>query len=214
MFTGLIERVGRLASMDRRGAGAVLRVTHDAWSEPLVEGESVAVQGACLTVVRVEPDAFECDALAETLDRTSLGRTQRGDRLNLERAMRATDRMGGHFVSGHVDGGGRLVERRESGHDWVLRIGCTPELGDGIVLKGSVACDGVSLTVSARADEAFEVSVIPFTWAHTSLSYLAPGDEVNIETDMLGKYVRRYTGAATSSGGCVTQADLERAGFL
>lgn len=191
MFTGLIEKTGTLKASERVRGGTSLLIEHDAWAEPLQPGESVSVNGVCFTVTNPAGRSFSCDALDETLSRTTFGSRKAGSLLNLERALRLGDHVGGHFVSGHVDGVARLIAARDAGRDWILRLECTRDLLEGMVMKGSVACDGISLTISALADSFFEVNVIPFTWANTALSHLAEGDMVNIETDMLGKYVRR-----------------------
>ena len=213
MFTGLVEKVGRLVALDSTGAGATVRVAHDAWETPLVQGESVAVQGACLTVASVGAGEFVCDVLAETLDRTTLASTPAGAALNLERALRLGDRLGGHMVSGHVDGLGTLAGVRRAGRDRVLRVACAGELLRGIVSKGSIAVDGVSLTVAALDPDAFEVAIIPTTWEQTSLGVRQVGDRVNLETDMLGKYVQRLLGR-TAPGAGICMDDLQRAGFV
>ncbi len=212
MFTGLIETVGTLKGMTRHSDGAVLAVSCSPFDAPLVKGESVAVQGACLTVTDIDQNGFRADVLAETLRRTNLGGARRAQFLNLERAVRVGDRLGGHFVSGHVDATGTLDSIRMDGRDRVLRI-----RGDGIVLaelieKGSVTLDGVSLTVSALDTEAFEVCVIPWTWGHTSLPERVAGDLLNIETDMIGKYIRRHL--ASPVAGPLTEQKLAAAGFL
>ncbi|MBN1670553.1 MAG: riboflavin synthase [Kiritimatiellae bacterium] len=214
MFTGLIRKVGRLGGLNRTAEGGVLRVALDEpWDEPPAKGESVAVSGACLTVVESSRNGFVCDVLAETLDKTNLGGKTTGAPLNLERALRMGDRLGGHMVSGHVDGTGPLVARTDTGRDWVLEIGCGADLLPEIVRKGSIAVDGVSLTVAALKPHAFTVHIIPFTWQHTALHALKPGESVNIETDIIGKYVRRCLAGREEQPG-VTLDDLRRAGFL
>lgn len=192
MFTGLIERTGRLLSVARSSGGTVMTVTHDEWDAPLAIGESVAVQGVCVTVTQRAKGQFTCNLLDETLSRTNLGRQRPGAILNLERALRVGDRLGGHMLSGHIDGAGCLVERRTEGQDWVLEIECEPGLLAGMVPKGSVACNGVSLTIASLGSRSFSVRLIPFTWNATSLPSLREGDPVNLELDMIGKFVRRY----------------------
>jgi riboflavin synthase len=212
MFTGLIQQIGALAEIRTRSAGRSLVIHHAPWDPLLSVGESVAVQGACLTVTAACATEFACDVLKETLAKTSLGQKAPGARLNLERALRADERLGGHIVTGHVDGAGRLLGRERAGDDWVLEIGCVDELLSGIVPKGAVACDGVSLTVAELRRASFTVHLIPFTWAHTSLSDLHPGDAVNIETDVIGKYVQRHL-AVQREGSGLTMDDLRKAGF-
>ncbi len=193
MFTGLIERVGQLERRDPRGTGARLVIRHAPWTDgPLAPGESVAVNGVCLTAADIRPDAFACDVLAETLRLTSLGRLGPGAPVNLERALRADGRFGGHLVSGHVDGVGRLARREPVGSDWRLVVAATPEILDGMVLKGSVSLDGVSLTLTEVTSVDFSVHIIPFTWTQTALSGCEIGAALNIETDMIGKYIRKW----------------------
>lgn len=213
MFTGLIERVGRIKGLERAGEGAVLTVAVDSvWDAPLTEGESVAVGGACLTLVEGGDTTFSFDVLGETLEKTNLGRKAMGAAVNLERAVRAGEPLGGHMVSGHVDGLGALTERADTGRDWVLTMECPRELLAEIVMKGSIAVDGVSVTVSGLTASSFSVSIIPFTWTHTSLNGLRVGDTVNLETDIIGKYVNRYLERREKSDG-LTADDLRNAGF-
>jgi riboflavin synthase len=213
MFTGLIEKVGRWSWLRGGAAGGSLAVEHEPWDPALSLGESVSVQGVCLTVVQRGEREFVCDVLAETLGRTNLGGMAAGAPVNLERALRAGDRFGGHFLTGHVDGRGTVRARRRAGRDWVLAVDCQGDVLEGIVPKGSVACDGVSLTISRVLETGFEVNIVPFTWEHTALSRLSAGDAVNIETDMIGKYVRRYLGAMGTGSGVSMEA-LAKAGFL
>ncbi len=212
MFTGLIERVGKLSGTTSRGNGSVLTLSHAPWESPLELGESVAVQGACLTVTSVGTGSFTADVLNETLQRTSLGHLASGAAVNLERALRVGDRFGGHMVSGHVDGCGQLAAVTRVGDDYLFRITCREAISEEIVSKGSIALDGVSLTIANEAPGWFEVAVIPHTWAHTSLSSRKPGNPMNLETDILGKYVRRYLAGGKPQGG-LTMAHLERAGL-
>ncbi len=214
MFTGLVQQVGRLRGLSRTGGGAVADVACAPWAdEPLRPGESVAVQGCCLTVTEARADGFRADVLDETLRVTALGALRPGAALNLERALRPCDRLGGHFVQGHVDATAELLEVRPAGRDRVLVLSCPEAEARHVVYKGSVALDGVSLTVSAlHGDGRFEVCLIPTTWSQTSLSERRPGDRINLETDVLGRYVERFVRGAGATGG-VTMDLLRKAGF-
>jgi riboflavin synthase len=190
MFTGLIGDLGTVLALDRDGEGARVRVG-TALAAELAPGDSVAVNGVCLTATEVAEDAFAADAISETLCRTSLGTLRAGSRVNVELPLRASDRLGGHVVQGHVDATGTVREIREEGFSRVLAIEAPAEILRHLVEKGSVALDGVSLTVSALGEDGFEVSLIPETLTRTNLGTLAPGDAVNIETDILAKHVAR-----------------------
>ena len=186
MFTGLVIATGTIGSID----GGRLSVR----TEPLdiAEGDSVAVNGVCLTATAIrDGDGFDADVMPETLRRTALGALREGDTVNLELALRADGRLGGHIMQGHVDGTGTVESVREEGFARVVRIGCEPGLLRYVVEKGSIAVDGVSLTVSAVDDGAFEVSLIPETLERTTLGDAAPGRIVNLEVDVLAKYVER-----------------------
>jgi riboflavin synthase len=191
MFTGLVETTGTVESIDGGRLSVRARPPLD-----LAEGDSVAVNGVCLTATRVhDGDGFSADVMPETLRRTGLGALAAGDPVNLELALRADGRLGGHIMQGHVDGTGTVAEVREEGFARVVRIGCDPALLRYVVAKGSIAVDGVSLTVSAVDDEAFEVSLIPETLERTTLSDAAPGRIVNLEVDVLAKYVEKLVSA-------------------
>ena len=197
MFTGLVQCMGETLGLRPRGTGATLAVRAPrlaAPGDPLRLGESVAVNGACLTVTAIAPDGFEAEVLEETLRCTMLGDLRAGDGLNLERALRLGDRLGGHIVSGHVDEVGRLAARRPEGKDFRLCFACSPAFARGTVRKGSVAVAGVSLTVAAVGGEWFEVAAIPTTLRETTLGALAVGGRVNLEADILSAYVRRALG--------------------
>ena len=153
MFTGLIEKTGQLISIKARGESASIEIAHELWKEPIEIGESVSVNGACLTVVSRTESSFNCDVLVETLNKTCLGGKKSGAKLNLERALKAGDRFGGHFVSGHVDGVGRIASVYQSGADWVLRVTCDESLLSEMIVKGSIAIDGISLTITALTGE-------------------------------------------------------------
>ncbi len=214
MFTGLIEQVGRISEVSRVNMGRRLVITHEPWTAPLEIGESVAVQGACLTAATVGDGSFACDVLEETVAVTTLKSVQVGSRLNLERALALGGRLGGHLVTGHVDGQGRVGAIRRAGRDWVLAIACDADILGGIVYKGSIAVDGVSLTVSRMLDDAFEVNIIPHTWTHTTLDGLRVGDALNLETDLIGKYVTRFLAGRFGNRETVTLASLEAAGIV
>ncbi len=194
MFTGIIEQRGEIRSLDSRGSGARWSVGFAPWAEPLAEGESVAVNGVCLTAAAVNSEYAVFDLLNETLNRTNLGALHVGSTVNLERSVRVGDRMGGHFVTGHVDGVARVRGIEAVGEDIIVRLACGEDLMSGIVMKGSVACDGISLTVAEITRDTFAVHIIPFTRQETTWGALAEGDPVNIELDMLGRYVQKYVG--------------------
>jgi riboflavin synthase len=212
MFTGLIQQVGSLAGKKSRSDGMSLVIRHAPWDSPLGMGESVAVQGVCLTVTSLHAGEFSCDVLAETLKKTTLGNIPSGAKLNLERALRADERLGGHIVTGHIDGPGKVLSIEQKGDDWILEVACGDELLAGIVSKGSIAIDGVSLTVADLRRKSFTVHLIPQTWSHTSLQALKTGRDVNLETDIIGKYVQQYLGRMKGGGG-VTMEKLQAAGF-
>jgi len=200
VFTGIVEEVGTVAAREDLGDSAVLRIRAQRVLEDVALGDSIAVNGVCLTVTGVDPDGetavWSTDVMAETLRRSSLGALRDGDAVNLERAVTAHTRLGGHQVQGHVDGVGRLLTRTPGEHWEVVRIALPAELARYVVEKGSIAVDGVSLTVSAVSaatdpDPWFEVSLIPTTLRETTLGARAPGDTVNLEVDVIAKYVER-----------------------
>ena len=190
MFTGLIADLGTVLGLERDGDGARVRIGTRLARE-LAPGDSVAVNGVCLTATAVDEDAFAADMMSETLRRTSLGALREGARVNLELPLRASDRLGGHVVQGHVDATGTMRAVREEGFSRVLLLDAPLEVLRHLVEKGSVAIDGVSLTVSGLSEDGFEVSLIPETLARTNLATLAPGDTVNVEADILAKHVAR-----------------------
>ena len=209
MFTGLIQRIGTVKRISR-GAGLVLEVAADAeWSKPLGEGESVAVNGVCLTVVKCAGSRFTADVLRETESRTGLGELVPGAKVNLERALRAGDAMGGHIVQGHVDCRGRIAAKTPKGRDFQLRVMCGRVLAAESVLKGSITIDGVSLTISGLGEDWLAVDLIPTTAKETTLGMKKVGDMVNLEGDIVGKLVAK---SAKSSG--LTEEMLASAGFM
>jgi riboflavin synthase len=204
MFTGLIESVGEVGEVKPTPAGLRLRVD-TAVAPSLRLGESIAVNGVCLTVVAADAIGFHADVSPETARVTTLSAVKRGTIVNLERPLLPDSRLGGHFVQGHVDGTGTLEDLRHEGDCHWITIHYPMILAPYIVRKGSIAVDGISLTVAGLDDRVFDVQIVPFTWDHTNLRALNPGDAVNIECDILGKYVARvaelagWTGAAVAS---------------
>lgn len=218
MFTGLVQQCGTFVGRTGTGDSATIEIACAPWDgDSFVKGESIAVQGACLTVVNFSAHGFTADVLIETLNCTNLGQLRRGDAVNLERALRVTDRLGGHWVSGHVDGLGEIVSITHEGRDYRVRVRCRPDEMRYIVRKGSIALDGISLTISAvPTPDCFEVCIIPTTWAETSLRTRKAGDWVNLETDVMARYLEKWACGATQSNavGGVTMDQLARAGFV
>ncbi len=191
MFTGIVEELGEVVTVEGSAGAARLAVRGPRVTGDLKHGDSVAVDGVCLTAVGVRDGTFTADVMRETLERSTLARLSAGTRVNLERAVRASDRLGGHIVQGHVDGVGE-VQSRVSGDDWdVLRIELPQRLARYVAEKGSIAVDGVSLTVSGVGEDWFEVSLIPTTLESTTLGLRQPGEWVNLEVDVIAKYVER-----------------------
>jgi len=216
MFTGLIEEMGRVVAAERRGQGLRLRIDLGPVAEGVKFGHSINVNGVCQTVAAIEGTVADFDCITETLRRTTLAALSVGERVNIERSLAAGAPMGGHFVTGHIDGTGTVVERRESGREFWLRIRVPPALTAEMVPKGSVAVDGVSLTLVEVTTETFTVTLIPVTLRQTTLGSKDPGDLVNIETDILAKYVRKILssqfGADSATG--ITQDLLKQYGFM
>ena len=191
MFTGIVEELGEVVALDLDGDSARLGVKAPVVSTDVVHGASIAVNGVCLTVVEMNDDVFTADVMRETLARSTLGGLRTGERVNVERAVRASDRLGGHIVQGHVDGIDEVQSRTPGEHWDVVRVGLPPTLARYVVEKGSIAVDGVSLTVSALGDDWFEISLIPTTLELTTLGLRKPGEWVNLEVDVIAKYVER-----------------------
>jgi riboflavin synthase len=190
MFTGLIADLGEVTALQRDGDGLTVTV-RTRLAEDLREGDSIAVNGVCLTATAVDGASFQAEAMSETLERSSLGELRPGARVNLELALRAEDRLGGHVVQGHVDGTGIVTATRDEGFSRVLEIETEPRLARYLVEKGSIALDGVSLTVSALNEHGFAVSLIPETLQRTNLGEIEPGARLNVEVDILAKHVER-----------------------
>ncbi len=197
MFTGIIEELGTVAGVEARPGAARLAVRGPVVAKDAAHGESIAVDGVCLTVVTVEGDTFTADVMRETLTRSALGGLVEGDPVNLERAATLATRMGGHLVQGHVDGVGTVVDRRPAAHWEDVTIGLPPGLSRYVVEKGSIAVNGVSLTVTAVGDDRFSVSLIPTTLEQTTLGGAPVGTRVNLEVDVLAKYVEKLLRSAS-----------------
>jgi riboflavin synthase len=192
MFTGLIEDVGRVGALTRKKGSAILTVETKLAARAMALGASVAVNGACLTVVKKLKGAFTVDVSPETLARTNLAQLERGNLVNLEQSMRLQERLGGHLVTGHVDGVATVESIRKQGEFTIFDFRLPVRLGAFLVAKGSVAVDGISLTVNECRRDGFSVAIIPFTLRHTNLQARSLGDKVNIETDLIGKYVHSF----------------------
>jgi riboflavin synthase len=205
MFTGIVEELGSLAAVDRLDRAARLTLKAPGVGADAHHGDSIAVNGVCLTVVEVDADGFSADVMAETLIRSSLGRLAPGDPVNLERAATLSTRLGGHLVQGHVDGVGTVLERRPDTHWEIVRIALPAGLGRYVVEKGSIAVDGVSLTVTAVTSDHFEVSLIPTTLALTTLGSRPVGGEVNLEVDIVAKYVEKLVVGVTPAAPARTE---------
>ena len=222
MFTGLIEVVGKVSNIERQGEASRITVSAGQIAEDVVIGESVAVGGVCLTVTGIRPPFISFDAVYETMRKTALGQLQGGDSVNLERSLPVGGRLGGHIVQGHVDGTGRIASIRPVGNSWFVYIDASPELMRYIVTKGSVCLDGISLTVADSADRTFSVSIIPHTWDNTTLRDKRAGDLINIECDILGKYVEKLLGGhlagvertGSERGSGVSMDLLARSGYV
>ncbi|MGD8962137.1 MAG: riboflavin synthase [Desulfobacterales bacterium] len=221
MFTGIIEGLGTISAIRPAGKGKRLNIDADFVLDQSKPGDSIAVNGACLTVVKIRAKQFEVDLSPETLATSTFDKARRGDRLNLERAMRLSDRIDGHLVSGHVDGIGLIQQHEKRGNAILMTIAVPETLTRYIIRKGSVAVDGISLTINTCNTTGFTVSIIPQTASTTTIGMKQKGDAVNIETDMIGKYVERFTrgkavqdGEPTAAPSGIDMQLLAKSGFL
>ncbi len=197
MFSGIVDRLGVVEKVERTATeGRVFIRLPKPWPGRLMKGESIAVNGVCLTLTGVRGRVMRFDVLDETFRKTNLGAKQPGQVVNLERSLRLGDTIGGHFVTGHVDGTGTLRAVTPVGRDWIIHVQCPDRLMGGLVPKGSVSLDGISLTVVDVLPDGLTVHIIPHTWTETDLSRLRIGDAINVELDMLGKYVQRAVAAS------------------
>ncbi|MEJ2170627.1 MAG: riboflavin synthase [Desulfobacterales bacterium] len=220
MFTGIIEGLGTIREIRSQGQGSRMTLDADFALEGTGIGDSISVSGACLTVVKIDGRRVQVDVSPETLSKTTFGSARIGDRVNLERALRLSDRIDGHLVSGHVDGTGIVALKQRKGNATVIAFNVPETISHYIIQKGSVAVDGISLTVNNCGTDRFEVGIIPHTAELTTISFKNVGDLVNIETDMIGKYVERFiTGkprdkGERGSGGALDKAFLAKTGFV
>ena len=200
MFTGIIEELGTVASLETREDGARIHISAPLVTNDSKDGDSISVNGVCLTALDVSTDGFFADLSQETLDRSTLGNLKEGSRVNLERAVTPATRLGGHLVQGHVDGRGTFISAHQNGDFYTVRINYPPELARYFVYKGSVAVEGISLTIALLGDTFFDIAVIPKTWQLTNLATLKPGDAVNLEVDVIAKYVERLMSLDRENG--------------
>ncbi|MDM8551172.1 riboflavin synthase [Desulfobacterales bacterium HSG2] len=215
MFTGIIEGLGTIKEMRSSAQGSQLTVEADFVLEHTKIGDSIAVSGACLTVVMLDGRRFKVDVSPETLEKTTFGRAKIGDRVNIERALRLSDRLDGHLVSGHIDGMGVVRHRKSTGNAIIITIGVPEALSRYMIKKGSVAVDGTSLTINECSQESFDISIIPHTAKLTTIGFKKIGDRVNIETDMIGKYVERFvTGKKETGQSSIDMEFLAKNGFI
>ena len=216
MFTGIIEELGKISAFEKRGDGARIKISARVVTENTAEGDSIAVNGVCLTALDIKSDSFAADISGETLDKSTLGNLKVGSRVNLERAVTPSTRLGGHIVQGHVDTRGEFISAKQDGDFWTVRIGFPSEIGQYLVYKGSVSVEGISLTIANLSEDYFEIAVIPKTWELTNLSALKPGDAVNLETDVIAKYVERIMlyGRPEEKAEIITMEKLAKLGFV
>jgi riboflavin synthase len=216
VFTGIIEELGKIQAQEKYAGGARIKISARVVTENTHEGDSVAVNGVCLTALDVKPDSFAADVSGETLDKSTLGSLKIGSSVNLERAVTPQTRLGGHIVQGHVDARGKFVSAVQSGDFWTVRIGFPAGIGQYLVYKGSISVEGISLTIASLADKYFEIAVIPKTWQLTNLSSLSSGDAVNLEADVIAKYVERIMlyGRQAAESEAITIEKLNKLGFV
>ena len=216
MFTGIIEELGRISGWEKHAGGAKMKVSAQIATKDSNEGDSIAVNGVCLTAIEITSNSFAADVSGETLNRSTLGNLKIGSKVNLERAVTPSTRLGGHIVQGHVDATGKFLAAKQDGDFWTVRIGFPKEISPYLVYKGSVSVEGISLTIANLAQDSFEIAVIPKTWELTNLSALKNGDEVNLEADVIAKYVERIMlyGKTQEKSEEITVDKLNKLGFV
>jgi riboflavin synthase len=192
MFTGIIEEIGEIASVQRGTKSVIITIKADKILEDTKTGDSISANGVCLTATKIGKGYFTADVMHETIDRSSLGGLSKGSKVNLERAMKADGRFGGHMVAGHIDGTGKIVDIKKDDNAIWYKISAKPEIIKYIIEKGSIAIDGISLTVAKITESDFSVSIIPHTIGQTTLGFRKKGDVVNLENDLVGKYIEKF----------------------
>jgi riboflavin synthase len=191
VFTGIIEELGRVSALEDHAGGVRISISATVVTDGTINGDSISVNGVCLTAIDVTSGSFSADVSPETLNVTTIGQLNVGSPVNLERAVTPTTRLGGHIVQGHVDARGTFISAEQTGDFWTVRIGFPTEMAPYLIYKGSVAVEGISLTVAALHEDSFDIALIPKTWEMTNLATLKTGDTVNLEADVIAKYVRR-----------------------
>ena len=216
MFTGIIEELGKIAALEKHAGGAKIKIAAKIVTGNTSEGDSIAVNGVCLTALNIEPKEFSADISGETLNRSTLGSLKIGSKVNLERAVTVSTRLGGHIVQGHVDGKGKFLQAIQEGDFWTVRVGFPKEIAQYLIYKGSISVEGISLTIANLTDDYCSIAVIPKTWKLTNLSSLKNGDEVNLEVDVIAKYVERIMlyGKREEKPDGVTMEKLQKLGFV
>lgn len=214
MFTGIIEELGSIAAFDKHSDGARVTIAANVVTDGTKTGDSIAVNGVCLTALDITATTFRADVSQETLDKSTLSRLGTGTKVNLERAVTPSTRLGGHIVQGHVDSRGKFLGANSSGDFWTVKIGFPREIGQYLVYKGSVSVEGISLTIAKLEKDYFEIAVIPKTWELTNLSTLKNGDDVNLEADVIAKYVERILRYGRTPDDAITMEKLTNLGFV
>lgn len=213
MFTGIVEELGKINKLEKRAGGARIVVAAEIVTDGTNEGDSIAVNGVCLTAVDVGENSFAANVSQETLNRSTLGDLKTNSAVNLERAATLQTRLGGHIVQGHVDAAGKFLGAENSGDFWTVRVRFPKEIGQYLVYKGSVSVEGISLTIANLGEDFFEIAVIPKTWELTNLSSLKNGDAVNLEADVIAKYVERIMLYGKKTSENITMKNLAALGF-
>lgn len=214
MFTGIIEHLASVKNLSLKAGGGELFLDFSDFYNDLMLGESIAINGICLTIKEISGKIVSFDVSSETLKKTTLGKLRYAENVNIERALRVGDRIGGHFVTGHVDGTGTIKGKKQSADQCTMSFSVEKKFTDMMIEKGSVAIDGISLTVIDFVDSAFSVALIPYTLASTTLGFKKIGDPVNIEIDMMGKWIKKLLANMLEKKGSITQEQLIEQGFL
>lgn len=217
MFTGLIEELGKIIALEKHGDAARIEVSARIVTHDSSEGDSISVNGVCLTAIGIKNNSFSADISNETLNRSTLGKLDVGAPVNLERAVTVSTRLGGHIVQGHVDATGKFLQATQNGDFWTVRIGFPEEIARYLIYKGSISVEGISLTIANLAEDFFEVAVIPKTWELTNLHALKDGDAVNLEVDIIAKYIERillFNNKSNKPKENITMEKLQKLGFV